>query len=140
MSMSRIKSRETAFILIFESLFSGYPIREIIETAQESRQIEPDEFAVSLAVMAFDKSAELDCIIEKYLSGWTISRISRVSLAILRIAVCEMLYMDDIPISVSIDRAVELAKKYSVPDDASFINGVLGSYAKQLEGASGSDE
>ena len=65
-------------------------------------------------------------------SGWKISRISKVSLAILRVAVYEMLYLDDIPVSVSINEAVELSKKYSIPDDTSFINGVLGAVAKEL--------
>ncbi|NLA72626.1 MAG: transcription antitermination factor NusB, partial [Clostridiales bacterium] len=51
----------------------------------------------------------------------------------LRLAVCEMLYIEDIPTGVSINEAVELAKKYATPEDASFINGVLGTVAKKKE-------
>ena len=65
-------------------------------------------------------------------AGWKINRISKVSLALLRLAVYEMLYRDDVPVSVSINEAVELSKKYTVKDDTSFINGVLGAVAKSL--------
>ena len=58
------------------------------------------------------------------------NRISRVSLVLLRLALCEMLYETDVPVSVSINEAVELAKQYAPEDDASFINGVLGSVAR----------
>ena len=59
-------------------------------------------------------------------------RITKVSLAILRIAVCELLFMDDIPVGVSINEAVELAKNYASVEDSQFINGVLGSISKSL--------
>ena len=64
--------------------------------------------------------------------GWKISRISKISLALLRVAIYEMLYQDDIPVSVSINEAVELAKKYTGVDDSAFVNGVLGAVAKEL--------
>ena len=72
-------------------------------------------------------------MIEKYSTKWKLDRIVKVSLAILRMSISEMLYLEDIPVSVSINEAVELAKKYATEDDASFVNGVLGAVAKDLE-------
>ena len=81
----------------------------------------------------FDNLSEIDAKITENLRGWKLTRISKVSLSLMRIAVYEMLYMDDIPHSVSINEAVTLAKKYSTQDDSSFINGVLGSISKTVE-------
>lgn len=71
-------------------------------------------------------------MIESKLKNWKLSRISKVSLSILRVAVYELKYMDDVPTNVSINEAVELAKQYANEDDYSFINGVLGAIAKEL--------
>ena len=78
---------------------------------------------------------EIDKIIEENLKGWKKNRISKISLAILRIAVFEMLYIDnrELPVSVSINEAVELTKSYSTDKDASFVNGVLGAASRTLE-------
>ena len=81
----------------------------------------------------FDNLSDIDAKITENLRGWKLNRISKVSLSLMRIAVYEMLYMDDIPHSVSINEAVTLAKKYSTQDDSSFINGVLGSVSKTVE-------
>ena len=75
---------------------------------------------------------EIDQLIESKLKNWKLSRISKVSLSILRVAVYELKYMDDVPTNVSINEAVELAKQYANEDDYSFINGVLGAIAKEL--------
>ena len=75
-------------------------------------------------------SIELDDYIEKYSKGWQFSRISRTALAIMKTAMFEVLYMPDVPNGVSINEAVELAKKYDGTDTASFVNGILGSFAK----------
>ena len=69
----------------------------------------------------------IDEYIVKYSKDWTIDRMSKIDLAILRVAIFEILYKEDIPSSVSINEAVELAKKYSHADASSFINGILGS-------------
>ena len=63
--------------------------------------------------------------------GWKIDRISKVSLAILKLAIYEIKYMDDIPVKVSINEAVELDKKFDEPDNSSFINGVLGGFCRK---------
>lgn len=74
---------------------------------------------------------ELDTYIERYSVGWKFGRISGVVTSILRLAMYEILYMPDIPTSVSINEAVELAKRYDTQEAAQFINGILGSFARK---------
>ena len=74
--------------------------------------------------------AELDFYIEKYAKGWKVSRISRVAMAIMRVSMYEVLYMPDVPGSVAINEAVEIAKHYEDADTVSFINGILGSFIR----------
>lgn len=132
--MTRKEARNQAFILIFEKIFSENDIAEIIETAKESRDFveDSDGYTIKAFEGVYNNLEEIDSVIAVNLSGWTISRISKVSLAILRLAVYEIKYMEDIPTAVSIDEAVELCKKYSTADDASFVNGVLGSIVKAV--------
>lgn len=131
--ISRYKMREQAFFLCFESLFSDSDIDELADNAGDAR----DEFLSDYAVRCAKGVAENQDTIDQKISanlkpGWKINRISKVSLALMRVAVYEMLYMEDIPVSVSINEAVELSKKYTVQDDTAFINGVLGAVAKEL--------
>jgi len=74
--------------------------------------------------------AELDFYIEKYAKGWSVGRISRVAVAIMRVAMYEVLYVPEVPGNVAINEAVEIAKKYEEQDTVSFINGVLGSFIR----------
>jgi N utilization substance protein B len=76
-------------------------------------------------------SAELDSYIDKYAVGWKFSRISRTALAIMKTAMYEIMYMPDIPVGVSVNEAVELAKKYDGSETAAFINGILGTFARK---------
>ena len=77
---------------------------------------------------------ELDSYIEKYSKGWKLTRISRVALSILRTALYEVLYMDDVPDSVAINEAVELSKGYEEQETVAFINGILGSFMRSERG------
>lgn len=132
-SISRYKMREQAFILCFEMLFSDTDIDELADNAGDARDEFISDFAIDCAKGVAAHIDEIDAKISENLkSGWKISRISKVSLALMRLAIYEMLFCDDIPVSVSINEAVELSKKYTVKDDTSFINGVLGSVAKAL--------
>lgn len=132
--MTRREAREQAFALLFEKSFhSETEMKDIIDMNIEFGTIEDDEFANSLAVDAWDKLEEIDGLIEKYAIGWRKNRISRVSLAVLRLAICEMLCREDIPASVSINEAVELCRKYASEDEYSFVNGILGTVARNLE-------
>ena len=95
--------------------------------------LQTDEFAVLLAKTADEQQPEIDSIIENNAIGWKKDRISRVSLSLLRLALCEMLFIEEVPTNVSINEAVELAKLYASQEDAAFINGVLGAAARKLE-------
>ena len=129
--MSRRKSREQAFALLFEKSFNDAPIMELAEGAQDARELIIEPFALSLAVGAEEKLAQLDARIDTYSHKWSRERISRVSLAVLRLAIYEMLYEDSVPVSVAINEAVELAKRYGGEEDSSFVNGILGSISRE---------
>ena len=129
--LSRYKAREQGFLLVFETMFNEDPLDDIIDAALESREIEFDDYAVKLAESVIFEQDYIDNVIEAHLKkGWTIGRISKTSLAILRIAVYEMKFEEGVPDSVAINEAVELAKKYTV-DESGFINGVLGAVARE---------
>ncbi len=128
--MKRRDARETAFTLIFERSFREESLDNIIRSAVIGRGIEVDEYAYKLADLTFENLSVIDQKIEAHLTGWKISRISRVTLALLRLAICEIDHFADIPVSVTINEAVELTKKYAGEEDASYLNGVLGGYVK----------
>lgn len=130
--MTRKQAREEAFILVFEKEFNDSTVEEILETAKEVRDLIPDEYVSTVFSGVFEHLEELDGIISDKSVGWKIGRISKTALGILRLAIFEMKYLDDIPVSVSINEAVELCKKYATGDDASFVNGILSSVAKEL--------
>ncbi len=131
--MNRKTARENAFILIFERCFREDSVEDIINDAIEARDFEYDDFVETVFKGVCDKTVELDTVISKNLKGWSISRISKVTLSLLRLAVFEILFMEEVPVKVSINEAVEIAKKYSTQDDAAYINGVLGSIASNNE-------
>ena len=133
LAMKRQDAREQAFLLIFESGFKNEPIDELIDVALESRKIKMNTFSKRLLEGVNRHKNEIDSIIEKNSIGWKKNRISKVAISIMRLAVYEMMYERDIPESVSINEAVEITKKYSTKDESSFVNGVLGSIAKDLE-------
>lgn len=83
---------------------------------------------------------DFDKLIEKYSKGWKLNRISRIASSILRIAMYEIMYMDDVPDSVAINEAVELAKGYEEQDTVSFINGILGSFMRGERGEKAPEE
>ncbi|MBR4116638.1 MAG: transcription antitermination factor NusB [Clostridia bacterium] len=130
--MNRRQAREEAFILIFEKQFNSAEVEEILLLAKEVRDLEPDEYINTIFKGVYDKLELIDGIISENAIGWKIGRISKVSLCILRLAIFEIKFMDDIPVSVSINEAVELAKKYATKEDASFINGILSSVEKAV--------
>lgn len=147
--MTRTNAREIVSHLIFEMNFNDEPAREVVDAVME-----PDYYA-SLAQeteiyaerpnekqLAYihgavagirEKQEELDGYIAKYAIGWSVSRISKVARAILHVAMYESLYMEDVPVSAAINEAVELTRKYEDEDVVSFVNGILGSFARGLE-------
>lgn len=73
---------------------------------------------------------EIDSYIDNHIEGWEVHRLARVDLSTLRIAIYEIIYREDRPIEVSINEAIEIAKKYSTDESSKFINGVLGSFVR----------
>lgn len=132
--MTRREEREQAFILLFEKSFNQeIELDELYAFAVENEAITGSEFVKNLLFRTWKNVENIDTVIEKYAHGWKISRISKVALAVLRLAICEIKYFEDIPTGVSINEAVELCKKYAAKDDAVFVNGILGSVSKEAE-------
>lgn len=129
--LTRFEAREQGFFLIFEMNFNTDNITDIVDSAEETRDMVFDEYAKELALGVFNTKDDLDEIIESHLKkGWTLKRISKASLSILRLALYEMTYVDSVPSSVAINEAVELAKKYTI-DESKFINGILGAISRE---------
>ncbi len=133
--MKRREAREQAFILIFERSINHDPTQQIIDAAGLSDDIVIDDFAEKLAMGVEENEEVLNARIEKYIRGWKMNRLSKVALSLLKLAIYEILFEKDIPVSVSINEAIDLAKKYGGAEDAPFVNGVLGSVAKEQTGS-----
>ena len=132
--LSRSESREQAFMLLFSKSFDDEPLEATIDDNAEMFEGGVCGYALAVVGAIEEKKEELDADIAKFLKkGWSISRISRPSLAILRLALYEIKYIDSVPASVSINEAVELAKKYTI-GESKFVNGILGSYIRTTEG------
>ena len=130
--MTRKQAREEAFILVFEKEFNDNSIEDILETAAEARDLVPDDYINRVFKGVYDSLGELDSLISESSVGWSITRISKTALCIMRLAIFEMKYIEEIPVLVSINEAVELCKKYATENDASFVNGILSTVAKAL--------
>ena len=128
--MTRHEAREVAFIIIFEKSFQPEDsLDDLIDTAAESEFFEVNGFVRTTVSSVFEHLPDIDKEVEQHLVGWSSARISRVARAVLRLAAYEILF-SDIPDGVAINEAVEITKKYSVQDEAKYINGVLGSLAR----------
>lgn len=134
--MNRKTARENAFILLFESACKvDETAEEIFDKAVSYREFEYDDYVknVFFGVKLNDKA--IDECIEKCLVGWKRDRVSITSFAILRLAVYELMFMDDIPSKVTINEAVELSKKFDDEKAYMFVNGVLNAALKEVEKA-----
>ena len=129
----RRSGRDLAFRLLFQCDVGGQPLEEVIEIARTESDATEDvwNFAVELARGAWESRDQLDAIITRLASGWTLERMANADRNILRIALYEILHREDIPQSVSINEAVELAKRYSTAESSSFINGILGTFSRE---------
>lgn len=131
--LNRRSSREAVLGLIFENEFGLYDDKtELYENAVAARGIEENEYIRTLYFGILEKQNELDAYIEKYAKGRTLARISKIAKAVMRISIYEMLYIDDIPASVSINEAVELAKQYDDDKTKAFVNGILNAAKEEL--------
>jgi N utilization substance protein B len=128
----RRTARELALKILFQVDVGRLSLEQVLTTSKALWQA-PSEvwnFAETLARGVMQKRAPLDDIIMHYASGWTLERMANVDRNLLRLALYEMLFLDDIPYSVSINEAVELAKIYSTAESGKFVNGILGNVAR----------
>ena len=130
--MNRRQARENVFYLVFESHFQNENenYAELFQNAQDMGVIEYDEYIEKVFFGVMSNLEELDKKIEENAKGWKLGRMSKVSLSIMRICIYEMLYCEDIPYNISINEAVELAKKFDHDKAPSFINGVVNKIAE----------
>lgn len=130
--MGRKNAREGAMKLLYQMDMRENYSNELLNLYLENNEYDQKETEyINEAIDAVKDVIEMiDKHIEENTHGWTINRLARVDLSILRIAVYEILYRKDIPIEVSINEAIEIAKKYSSEDAYRFINGVLGGVVK----------
>ncbi len=146
--MTRGNARELAVHLIYGREFTGEEPEQVvtIRLDKEYYSMLKDENEVysvrpSRAQLRYidtvvsgvaNRVEELNAVIRKYSIGWDISRISRLNRCVLQLAIYEILYVEDVPTGVAISEAVRLAKKYDSDDTGSFVNGILGSFARSL--------
>ena len=133
--MTRKEERELLFLLLFENDFNNYDLSEIVENkkAFDLKDFKITDFVEQIFLGVKDNKNMIDDLIASHSLKWGKNRISKVSINILRLAIYEILFRDDIPKNVSINEAVELAKKYGVSSESSFINGILGSVVKEVQ-------
>lgn len=147
--MTRANARELAVHLIYGRDFTGEEPEQVVAVRLAKEYYaklseENDVYAErpSRAQMVYldkvvsgvaNRAEDLDSAIQKYSIGWDISRISRLTRAIMQLAIFEILYVEDVPTGVAISEAVRLAKKYDGDDTGSFVNGILGSFARGVD-------
>ena len=145
--MVRNTAREIAIHLSYELSFTEKSIDELLdarlsaetfatlaeedELYQEAPNAKQDAYIRRLVKGVCDHAPELDGYIAKHAKGWNFARIPLVASAIMRVAMYEILYMDEIPNGVAINEAVEIAKKYETPETVKFMNGILGSFVRE---------
>ena len=146
--MTRGNARELAVHLIYGRTFTGDAPEQVVKIRLEQEYYEKlaqendiyedrpsrkqQGYIDTVVAGVAEKEEELNQQIGKFSIGWDVSRISRLTRAVLQLAIYEMLYVDDVPTGVAVSEAVRLAKKYDGDDTGSFVNGILGSFARSL--------
>ena len=146
--MTRANARELAVHLIYGRDFTGEEPEQVVavrlakeyyaQLSQENEIYNERPSRVQIAYLdkvvsgVANRTDDLNAEIQKYAIGWDVSRISRLTRAIMQLAIFEILYVDDVPTGVAVSEAVRLAKKYDGDDTGSFVNGILGSFARSL--------
>lgn len=130
--MKRNTARKNAFIICFSKQFNDEPTDFLLEYSKEHLDMGFDRLSMELINKTLENVDTIDKIIEKHLKKWSIKRIHKVCLVILRLATAELLYFDNIPQKVTANEYVELSKQFTYSEDVSFINGVIGSIIKDI--------
>ena len=131
--IKRREAREQALSLVFEKSFQNLPVEDLVSGAVDSRDLLIDEYALKIIKAVQEHQYEIDDVITKYSNKWKIDRLSKVSLAILRLAIAEISFVGEVDEAVIINEAVEIAKVYGGDEDPSYINGVLGGYVRSIK-------
>lgn len=134
--MNRKRSREIAMELLFGMTLSKNTLEETIETFIEDYEMNLKtidlEYIKGILAKVEENITVIDQKIEEALTNWKIDRVSKVNISILRLAIAEMLYVEDVPEKVAINEAIELTKKYSDEKSVAFVNGLLDKAFKSL--------
>ncbi|MFH1759528.1 MAG: transcription antitermination factor NusB [bacterium] len=131
----RRKARETALQVLYAWNIAGESFDEVASKIMTGTHLDEHamEFTHAIIKIVTDRFESLDLMIKEQLENWDLNRVATLDRNILRIALAEILYFDDIPSKVSIDEAIELAKKYSTENSGKFINGILDAIAFKKE-------
>jgi N utilization substance protein B len=131
----RRRARELALRTLFQVDVGDIGVDEAIALSFSSSDLNEAtlSFARELTTGTREHLARIDDLIQKYARGWALDRMTNVDRNLLRLAIFELLYLPDIPPSVTVDEAVEMAKKYSTAESGRFVNGILGNLVRHLE-------
>lgn len=131
---TRTEIRELLMQIYFEMDAQGLYDMGYIDKQLTDRQLgDQEDYFRGCLIAIFNNRETVDGLIDKYSTKWSIARIAKVDLAIMRLAICEMLYVQDVPAAVAINEAVELAKKYADDESPKYINAILGKVAREDE-------
>lgn len=134
--MSRTTAREVAMMLQFSSMLGGEDTpMHVLDKADDIGKLDDEDLAYIDQIMAGVRlhMEQIDELVSRFSKDWAIERIARVDLSILRVAIFEMLYRgEDVPTGAAINEAVELAKRYGGERSFAFVNGILGSVAREI--------
>ncbi|HJF65541.1 MAG TPA: transcription antitermination factor NusB [Slackia equolifaciens] len=134
----RTLARRSALQALYQSEILGVPADKVLEENLLPEEAGMDDYARSLVMGVASHAAHINAAISGRSQNWAIDRMPVVDRCVLRLAVYEMSYVDDVPVSVAINEAVELAKEFGGEDDSHrFVNGVLGRIARDMESESG---
>ena len=147
--MTRANARELAVHLIYGRAFTGEEPEKIVSVRLDkeyygalSQENEVYTERPSRAQLSYidnvvsgvaNRQEDLDAVISKFSIGWDLSRISRLTRAVMQLAIFEIIYVEDVPAGVAVSEAVRLAKKYDGDDTGAFVNGILGSFVRSLD-------
>lgn len=132
--MARSEARAAALQLIYAEMLGGEGGENTLSDLLGFSPAGDDlAYIADVETGVLERQGELDGRIEKYLVNWTLERLSRVDLAILRLAVYEIFFREDVPEAVAANEAVELSRRFSTDEAGSFINGVLGNIIRMEE-------
>ncbi len=129
MHRKRTQSRECALQILYQYEMNPEPMAEILKLfwAQQDEVFsdEVHNFAEKLALGVMENQSEIDKVLEKYADNWELSRMAMIDRNVMRLATYELLYLADVPPKVTLNEAVNLAKKFSQEESGKFVNGIL---------------